>query len=319
MKFAVFKYCKSAEDLNIAGILKKLPKGIQDFYIEKKNPYISKEFKILEAEGYEITLPLLSTEPETNFLKADSIIKKTIKDALSLGVEIAVFPNDMVYSTDIKAAEGKALFAFFVSEAAKKLLRSIEKDIKTAEFVLIDGGNFLTDLVLDSLYPEVNYLSIYTDRVENFEKRQESIYEDTGLNIQLFSSVRNPAMKEADVIINASGDLENYDYFFKSGSIYLDINKNTQKLKRIMRKRDDMVFVDGISFKYNESYFKGSLLEAYFYVSNEEFRTFITKEYSLRLQKSIMEFLSHENISAASFYCMEKQVSQRDFLRAKNK
>lgn len=289
MKFASICYCKTIDDIRINGIIKRMPKRLVDFYIKKKNPYMYKEVTLLEAEGLEVTLPLLQEEEYTQ--KWDEILAKTLEELKEKEVEIIIPPAKCVFpNSTMKIADGKAIFALLLNPVIDKCLKYFQKEKKHSEFLIIDGGNFLTKVILDSVYPYVNFLGVYTDRAEDFEQTAKEIYEDTGLILQVFSNCKNALLKQADVIINGSYDMENYDYYFKKKSIYLDVNKNRQKLKRMRQKREDMLFIDGLELKIDNAYYTTEIFEAVEYVKNKEFRNFLSKQYD----KEKGEFLRKE-------------------------
>lgn len=295
MKFASVRYCNTVDEVKMNSLIKRLPKKISDYYIEKKNPYTCSQTNILEAEGLEVVVPLLAEEAEENTRKWEIVLSKTLEELKEQSVEIIIPPTKGPFLNHmIRIADGKAIFALFINNAAEKVLKLQKKDKKTSEFVIIDGGNFLTKLIIDSLYPYVNYLSIYTDREQCFEEKVKEIYEDCGLTVQVFTNCKNILLKEADVIINGGCDMENYDYYFKKKSIYFDVNKNKQKLKRLMSKRNDMFFADSIELKIDNSYYTTEVFEAVEYVKSKEFRNFLCRQYdeekAVQLRKNMEQY-----------------------------
>lgn len=313
MKYAVLKYADNSDEIQINSIIKKMPKAVVDFYIQKVNPYKCKDINALGAEGYEITLPLLLAEAEENYEKNEGIIKKTIEVFRDKGVDIIIPPNGGVFPNIMRKADGHIIFAFFIMPAITKALKSLGMDIKTASVLIIDGGNVITNLVLDNIYSQVNFLSIYTDRVQNFDDKIEEIYDETGLNVQVFSNNKNSILKEADIIINAGMDLENYDYYFKRCSIYMDIAGNKQKLRRIMAKRHDMLFIDSIEIKKDDGFYKADVFEAVEYVNNIDFRKFLTSQYNKMKQEELLKHFNSLETTVTVFYCNGKIVKQDRF------
>lgn len=310
MKFASICYCKTMDDIRINSIIKRIPKRLLDFYIKKKNPYTCKEVTLLEAEGLEIILPLLQEEEYSQ--KWDEIVTKTLEELKEKEVEIVISPTKGIFPNNIiKIADGKAIFALLLNPVIDKALKYVQKEKKSSEFLIIDGGNFLTNLILDSIYPNVNFLSIYTDRAENFEQRAKEIYEDTGLILQVFSNCKNALLKEADVIINGGCDMENYDYYFKKKSIYLDVNKNRQKLKRLRQKREDMLFIDGLELKIDNAYYTSEVFEAIEYVKNKEFRNFLSKQYNKEKGEFLRKDLKQYKMGISAFRCNGEIVKSK--------
>lgn len=318
MMFAKIEYVNSIDEIEINTLVKKMPKKICDYYIEKVNPYIYTEFEIMGAKGYKIKLPLTLPEAKENYKKNEILIKKTLDDIHKKGgdIEIVVPPEEIMFPNIIKISDGKAIFAFSLQLAISKILKILDKDIRNTEFLIIDGGNFITNLILDCIRDEINYLSVYTDRIENFEERAEEIYEDCGLNIQVFSNSKNALMREADIVINGGADLENYDYFFKKGAVYLDVNKNRPKLTRLRSKRTDMIFIDNIELKWDGNYLKTELFEGAEYINNSDFSDFLSRQYNEDIQKKLLAYFNDKKIAITGFFCGGKRLGEEVFLKA---
>lgn len=296
MKFAIIKYAQTKDTINVNKIIKKLPPRIYDWFIIKLNPYTLKEVNLLNTEGYEITLPLLYIEKEEKPDKWKIIIDDTLEKLRDMDIKIIVPPKKSIVSNVINMAEGKVAFGFFIESIVKKSLNIIKKDIKISEIVIIDGKNTLTKLIIDCLYPYVNFLSIYTDREENFMEKSEEIFEDTGLTLNIFTSNKNVLMKEADIIINCSYDTENSDYYYKKGAIYIDANKNRPKLKRLISRRSDMLFIDSFSIKSDEQKVSYKVFEATEFIKNKDFRMFVEGEYDKEKTNIILKDFKKRNL-----------------------
>ena len=308
MRFASLHYAKSLEDIPMGLITRRLPEKLRQKIVWNKNPIQIKETAINKAEGYEITLPLLASEGENFPIAAERILEKTVEVLKQKDVAILVLSEKMLPPSGIRLADGRAIFGFLIGEAVKKAAKLAQIDLKNAEILLIDGGNFLTSLTLDGIYPEVNFLSIFTDRVENYQEKTEKIFEDTGLNVQLFSSGKNYYLKNADIVINCASDQENFDYFYKSGAVYLDVNQNTQKLKRIMSKRQDMIFADGLKVKWDNGFYDGQALEACLYVTRDDFRQVLSGSYAKSQGDFVRKAMLKEGIQISCLTCLKKAV-----------
>lgn len=318
MKFAKIEYVNSIDEIEMNPLVKKMPQKICDYYIEKANPYTCNEIEIMGAEGYQVKIPLTLQEAKGNYKKNELLIKKTLNDMQrkGRGIEIVVPPEEIMFPNTIKTSDGKAIFALTLQLAITKILKILGKDIRNTEFLMIDGGNFITNLILDCISNEINYLSVYTDRIENFEEKAEMIYEDCGLNIQIFSNSKNSLMKEADIVINGGIDLENYDYFFKKGAVYLDVNKNRQKLMRLRAKRNDMIFIDDVELKWDGAYLKTALFEGAEYINNSEFSNFLSRQYNQDNQKRLLDYFNEKQLAITGFFCGGKRLGEDVFLKA---
>lgn len=303
LKFAKIQYAKTEEEIPMNGLIRKMPRRFRDYYIKKKNPYTIKQVNVLETEGYEVCLPITIEEAKKNYIKNEMIVKNTLRDLNENEVGIIIPPQGILFPNGMRHADGKIIFAFFLNKTINRIFKRLGRDRKNAEFLIIDGGNFLTDLVLDCIYPEVNFLAIYTDRSQKLEEKGEEIYQDCGLNVQIFSNSKNAFLREADIIINCSMDLENYDYFFKKKAIYLDVIQNKAKIRRLMAKRADMLFVDGFQLKRENCYLSGEMMESIEYINNNSFRHFLTRQYHPSAQRALMDYFEEMNPVIAELYC----------------
>ncbi len=278
-----FSYIKCADcETNICvkpKIIKYLPKFFKDKYIVKTNPFVLNEINYLDTYGYEVILPFLKEETET--FKAVTIFNKTSAILENLNVSTA--------STDIKIQDfdskilfmgGKNIRFFFIIQSIKKVLKFLKKDLKYTEVLIIDGGDDNTYNIIDAVYRELNYLTVFTNRSNCFTDYSKKIYEDTGLNLQILEQNKS-AIKQADLIINLCADINiNFDYFYKRGAIYFDLCNNTNKTLEILRKREDLIIIDDLIISYNNCSINNSLLESILYIKYETFKDFIVyKQY----------------------------------------
>ena len=313
MAFLNLRYADREEDIAISLWIKKLPNCLKDLYIEKRNPYTVKETELLGARGFDVILPVTGDYAKKHCDKMDCLLKRTMDEFEKTGCDIAAAPYGVKLPAGLPQADGKIIFAFYLMDIIHKIYKYTDRDIRTAEIVILDGGNFLTELVVDVIYPNVNYLSIYTDRKENFEEKADYIYEDCGLNVQVFSNTKNALLRNADIVINCAMELENFDYFFKRNSLYLDVNKNRQKLLRLMAKRRDMVCIDDIKLKADRLFIMSGLFEACQYTSNPVFRNFLTKQYNSATERELYHYFKNAEAYVHDFYVNGKKLGSEVF------
>lgn len=288
-KFAYIKCADKLEDIYIKSkIMRILPKYFKDKYIIKTNPFILNEIQYLNTRGYEIVLPFIKEEIDS--FKAITIFNDTLAKLEDLNVTVA--------STDIKIQdfnskilfmEGKNILAFFMLQAIKKALKFLERDLKYTEVLIIDDKNSdNTYNIIDAIYSELNYLTIFTERADYFTEYAKKIYADTGLNLQILEQNKS-AIKDADLIINLSSNI-NLDYFYKRGAIYFDLCNNSEKTVEILRKREDLNIIDDLIMSYNNSSISNSLLETVLYIKYEYFKDFVvSKQYNKSLISNIIK------------------------------
>lgn len=300
-KFAHIKCADKLENIYIKSkIMKILPKYFKDKYIIKTNPFILDEIQYLNTGGYEIVLPFIKEEIDS--FKAITIFNDTLSKLEDLSVTVA--------STDIKIQdfnskilfmEGKNILAFFMLQAIKKALKFLERDLKYTEVLIIDDKNSdNTYNIIDAIYSELNYLTVFTERADYFTEYAKKIYADTGLNLQILEQNKS-AIKDADLIINLSSNI-NLDYFYKRGAIYFDLCNNSEKTVEILRKREDLNIIDDLIMSYNNSSIDNSLLETVLYIKYEYFKDFVvSKQYNKSLISNIIKS-NNLNIIAFSQY-----------------
>lgn len=297
-KFAHIKCADKVENIYVKSkLIKILPKYFKDKYIIKTNPFILNEIQYLNTGGYEIVLPFIKEEIDS--FKAITIFNDTLAKLEDLSVTVA--------STDIKIQdfdskilfmEGKNILAFFMPQAIKKALKFLERDLKYTEVLIIDDKNSdNTYNIIDAIYSELNYLTVFTERADYFTEYAKKIYADTGLNLQILEQNKS-AIKDADLIINLSSNI-NLDYFYKRGAIYFDLCNNSEKTVEILRKRDDLNIIDDLIMSYNNSSIDNSLLETVLYIKYEYFKDFVvSKQYNKSL---IYNIIKSNNLNIIAF------------------
>lgn len=309
MKLGLVRYCKPKEAPGRKGFAKRLPKRLVKWCVETFRPYTFQKINLLGAEGYEILLYLDQDEEKEEDIRHQRILEEMLRDFCDKDVEIIIPPQTGVFPTNIiRIAEGKAIKGLFALQAIKKAIKRSGKDWKDCRVILVDGGNFLTKLTLDMIYPYVNFLSIYTDRAEDFTEKVEEIYEDCGLTLQVFSSPKSNIMKEADAILNCGCEMENFDYTMKKGAFYFDIAGNRRKLKRLLVRRDDLFLADDLVLKKGHDFYSTSQIEAASYLTSTSFRKFLCGRYDKETAEEASKFLNAEDFSISGFSCFEKRV-----------
>lgn len=300
-KFAHIKCADKVENIYIKSkIIRILPKYFKDKYIIKTNPFILNEIQYLNIRGYEIVLPFIREEMDS--FKAITIFNDTLAKLEDLNVTVASTGIKIQdFKSKIFFMEGKNILTFFILQAIKKALKFLERDLKYTEVLIIDDKNSDdTYNIIDAIYSELNYLTIFTERADYFTEYAKKIYADTGLNLQILEQNKS-AIKDADLIINLSSNI-NLDYFYKRGAIYFDLCNNSEKTVEILRKREDLNIIDDLIMSYNNISIDNSLLETVLYIKYEYFKDFVvSKQYNKNLISNIIKS-NNLNIIAFSQY-----------------
>lgn len=303
MRYVKVEFAKNRTEIQGNKWMRFFPKGFCDWYIEKRNPYICLPETLFDAEGYRLVLPMTVQEAGENADKYQMLTERALQDCEKKEREIGMVllpQSDVSILSPFPIIKGDILSAFFVMEASRMLLGP-KKNLGQAEFLLLDGGRNIDDLLFEVISASVNHFSVLTDRKQEVEQMAEEVYEQYGLPVQVFSERRNPLVREADIVINAREDTENADYFYKKGAIYLDFTRNTLKLKRMQRKRGDMHLADGFLFFYNGKRMSSELLEAYYKTKEEAFYHF-----NMQKKKICQDIVSKAKLK--EIYCMGKPV-----------
>lgn len=309
MSFALFEFSE-IEESAAGSFIRRFPDFIKKRLIKRRIkkllPYKSESIRTADSDGFRITLPFTRDEALSDMLLFYSTTEAIMEKLAKEGVSVCVSPYGIpLPQSAMPVADGRTLCALLSIQIIKKALRMLDKPLEQAEVLVIDGCNELTDIALESVYPNVNFLSVYTPNVQRLDNLRASVLYDYGLDIQAFSNCKNNMLKYADVIINCGMDMENYDYYFKKGSAYIDISRNTPKLKRIMSKRRDMLFVDGIGVRLGEERAPAEIMEAALYDRGGEFADAMEGRAAEAPQ-------SIAGMKAEELYALGARVSHRD-------
>ncbi|OUQ59134.1 hypothetical protein B5E58_04980 [Tyzzerella sp. An114] len=302
---AVLMYMKNEDKNKFVPFYDKVPYKLREYIIKKRKPFIG---EIIENYGTEIiycVLPLIYGEKKSNYERWYNTVYNALEKLGEIGVTGAVLPEDDVFYSSVPVLRGRTVNAIMTFKMAKKALKIKNIDMSKAEFVVVDGNDKLTITALNSLIDNVNYLSVFTDREYFFDDIKERAEAERGLIINTFSSAKNQIFKDADVIVNCSSDMENHDYYYKRNSIYIDIVKNHSKSIRIASKRDDMMFIDGLSLKTKNGILKSQLYEGLKIENSDIFKNYIENYDNFY---EVIEEFNDENISLSSLYFMDKYI-----------
>lgn len=268
MKFAEIGYISEDENLWISGFVQKLPRPLQTKYLMAVVPLKIQEVTMLGEKGLKITLPI--TKNEDNQALRIRVLKKVCALLMEREIKVILNPDNIAFPFGFMEAKGGLVNALFADQLLGIAARAKEIDLATAEVVLIDGYNFNTVAVIEAIKSEVNHLSIYTCRKEGLKNLLNSVYEETGLIIECFSSPKSALMSEGDIVINCSADMENYDYIFKRNGVFIEASGYLAKVERVMQKRTDMFFIINYKAKIADEDTDARGVEALIYIKNDD-------------------------------------------------
>ncbi|MCI9353604.1 MAG: hypothetical protein HFE58_02185 [Firmicutes bacterium] len=305
MKFAEIQFSAKKEDFGVHKILLKLPHSILNWYLLQYHPFYIEEMKLANVEGYKVKL-YQNLEQQTE--KQKKQIEKLLllleqKDVIVLLTNCNIIPPD-----NIKICYGTILNSFLVLQAAQKAIKRQYKTLQESRFLIVDGENSITNLVLDILHPHVNYLSIYTNRQQYFTKKAEQIYENYGLCLEIFTGEKNKLFETFNVIINCSNAMDNYDYKIQKNAFYFDIVQNKPKMQRLLSRRNDLLLSDGLLLKWQNNTYYSKQLEAIFCITENHFHHFLYYDYHQQSVEEIKNLLQQKKITVTGFTCFEKRT-----------
>ena len=301
MKFGIVRYSTAEE----APKTNKITKRLVTYYIENFRPFSLSQMELMGLPGIEARLQATEGMAKANSVMWQKNMEEAIKELCDQDVVIVIGPANSTLTTQLlRVAAGKEVNGLYMMDGVKKAAKMQGTDLKDTRVVIIDGKNRQTALALDMVCPHVNNLAVYTDRKENFMTQAEEIYEDCGLNLQLFSNPKGSIMAEADVIINCGYDMENYDYTIKKGAFYFDLVQNKPKLLRLLSRREDLSIADGMLFKKNGEFLSDRQAEAVYYVKNDFFRRYVCGRYDTWIAAEAEASLRHDELLFCNFQCM---------------
>lgn len=303
MKF-ILVCCKEREEEKKKWLLSNLLEGCK----RKFRPYTIEEMGFDGEEGLKVQLEGTKEEISENWERWEKILGQMITDCYDREGRILIPKTELLLPRGkVPVAEGKLLHGFFAKEILEKAVELQGKSLQEAKVVIMDGGNALTDLVLQMVYPAVNDLSVYTDREEDFMVKREEIYEDCGLYVQTIGDYKNPFFREADVIFNCGCFSENYDYAIKTGAFYFDVSKNKRKLKQLAVRREDLFLADGLLFSGEQGEkIPSSFLEGICAIKNIGFYRILISGLEKGGQRDLKEWLLEQKWEMCGFCCFEK-------------
>ena len=311
-KFAYIKWAKTEKEIYQQNQwLKFLPSFLRENYIINYCPLKMKEQSIMDLEGYEVTLPF--TVEQAN-KKSDKVVQKIINKAMEIlksnKVKIICPPKGHIHKIDysIYESKGQYVIPLFIFNAVKELAKKLDKPLKYIEITIIDGENLKTDLVLDIIYPNVNYLNLITDKLENFKEKSIDIYEDVGLNLQLISHNKKTTLENSDIVIDCTDSNHNNFYYCRKNSIYIYIGSNKDMVKDILLKRTDLIVIDNFSLLFKNESYTTEFCEMLWYISKPWFNNIISNDYDLILLKKIIKEINKDGWRVGEIYQYGKVI-----------
>lgn len=304
--FAVVRCVNDIEEISFKmPLIKYLPKGYIHNYILKRTPVDVIEIEYFTHKGLEIKLPIITSIIE----QEDVEYIKTIVDnfnAMLLNYNI----NVLILSKELKKYAGyfdaivsdeKEVQMLFIKETIDKLVDNVEKDLKDIKFAIIAGNNNVTEYVIDTLYSSINSLTIVTSNVENYESKTDSIYEETGLAVDITNKDINQCI-DCDIIINCDKSKNKLFYCFNEDSYIIDFYSNDKKIRDIMIKRNDLHIITSTDMYLNNKMINKDLLHGLLLNEHRLLRSMLLYGYRSSMFENVEKIKQQLDIRIGNLY-----------------
>jgi len=317
-KFAILENVRKNSDIPInSKIIKNSHQKILNWYVKKFNPYISENINIFHTDGIKIIMPFTDECIIDDKEKVSVITNKTLKYLEENKISIiycrkdyGIYENNFFYKST-----GKYLMPFFIVDNIKRILKNLKKDIRKTEVVIIAQDMLLTEIIIDNIYLDFNFITILMNEENeyDFEPKLYKVFYDSGLNINVTTD-SNYILRNADIIINTTDILNKYEYYFKRGAIYIEMAGKDFRTYDLINKRNDLLVIDDFPIKFRDSKFDLSHFELGFVNYSREYRNLIGGRYNFKYTKKIGEVLAKAEVKPANIMHLKSVISQKDFL-----
>ena len=222
------EYSKFREDIfdknrNIKNVFVKIAsESVKEKYIRKKNPYKLEKTNMADKDGYILTIPFVRDD----MYEDGEAVKELTGRALDKMDDVEIIKNNLdfpIERNDFFVSEAKYLMPFFLVDAIKRHAKAKKIEMKNIDVVIIGKDKFLTELIIDNIYLDINYLTILDELLINdFGRKIYEVFDDSGLNITV--SQNRSVMRNADIVID-TGDrllgLSDFKIRYMSKSYYI--------------------------------------------------------------------------------------------------
>jgi len=272
------------EEARLPKLLQKLPLSLREKYLLHWHPYT-----ITKEEAYLLGVlqcPWGSGLSDVWRTKAEALLR----EMKASGCAIVVAPWDGEIPRQILPVSfGNVLLSLLAFEGAREALRRKGKNAEAAKFVLVGGSTQHISFVLGGIGTFVNQLSFFHDSPSDLEEVQERLFIEHGLLSEVFSSVKNPLLSEADVVIDCGSESPAYAFTMKKNGVWITVNGNRPGLRRLLANRPDVLAMEALFVKNKDGVEMDTRqMEAILYCENRDFRDLWHGDISLAEDVSAM-------------------------------
>lgn len=267
MKMARIRFLEQGEAVRLPKGGRFLPKGLQKRAAAYCKPYC------LTAERGILT-GILQTDAETGMTadwrkNAEKLMRLLQKEEV---VILLPPPAGELPRGILPFATGKRLLCLFAFVGAAEALRRQGKEPAQCRYLLAGGDAAAWRAALTSMGNEGNHLSIFTANPNAAGALVQELFAERGLMTEVFSSPKNPAFLQADVVFCCGMEQCAYEYMLQKGAIWIDLAGNHPALRRLLERRQDVIALDGFFFRKAEQQMNGQTTEADAFLSCGIFR-----------------------------------------------
>ena len=291
MKFA--KICYGRQNTSSSVLWDNLPEFLRELYYLKVYRPVYKEAELFSTEGIILKLPFYFNEKNSTLL--EKYIQKEFCRLKEEGVEFFSVQEGMPVPKGFKVLTGQSLICMLSNYLVSRSCVKRQKTFEEADIAVIDGGNSLTDILLNVISPKATKIWLYTLRYDYIKPLLEDIFAQTGLCIGICSSLNSHLLKNADIVINLN---KNGEYFgsLSKNAVYIDIADDRNNTNRLMRLRKDVAVMRDFKIDYNNTSLKPNCAEAALCVINKYFRDIIFNGVAPERLKNAAECVNSFNL-----------------------
>ncbi|SFR57887.1 hypothetical protein [Anaeromicropila populeti] len=189
-----------------------------------------------------------------------------------------------------------------------KIIEHYNIDLKETKVVIVDSNNKKIEFVLQYLVPELNYLTIVTDREEYFQDAIEIIYHTTGLLVELCQYPVQEPLSSTLVIFLDSGQYKLYS-MFPENSFVMDLAFHPIKRDYLANRRKDLVIAYDLEIEFQGEQADKELVMEILTKDCWKINRFINKENSSITPGEMEELFKHYKIRVKTLKVLQKDKS----------
>lgn len=255
-QYAQMYFAEKEEDIPINRYLLKLPPAFRDRILKWKLAMKYEEITVWGVPGERIQMPMTYTMYRKMHLPIRrSIFKKMESKLLQRGITHVLLPKVLKTSPffNIQDCKGDHVKPFFIMEAIRFISnqKKTSKDLKDLEIIILDGNIKDVNMIVDFIYPHVNYLTIITENPEDFTEKVENIFDDVGLNVRI-ASYNKATISQGDIIIDTHYDDPGIIHYCKKHALYIDMGNHIEKTIMLLEKQNTVHVIDEFLLIQNE-------------------------------------------------------------------